>query len=249
MDKSSNPAFNTAALREMTTAGAKTMSRGGTYLKTGFLFIITVMVAVLTWRYMADQALAGNINWWALWLTSLGSFFVGMIISFNPRMAPVLSIPYSVMQGALLGVISGIYANSFQGIVGQAIFLTLSLFAAVYLAYSTGIIKASSKFVKVIIGAMLGLMVYYIFASIFSLFGTHTPLVYSYGPWGIAFSFAVVLLATLSLVLDFDFIDRAVANGMPRYMEWYGAYGLLVGLIWLYLQILQLLAKLAAARN
>jgi uncharacterized YccA/Bax inhibitor family protein len=160
------------------------MTRLGTYFKTGVLFFVTVIVAILTWRYMSESILVGGVNWLPLWLTSLGSFFIAMVISFNPRTAPMFALPYAVIQGALLGVVSGIYAGSFEGIVGQAIFLTFALFASVYIGYTTGVLRASSRFVKGILCATLGLLFYYVLASIFSLFGTHTPLVYSYGPWG-----------------------------------------------------------------
>lgn len=247
MQKSSNPTFKQSLFSDVPTTKKSAMTVSGTYIKTLLLTIIVIASAASSWWWMQDSITSSNIRWWPLWLTSLLAFFVGMVITFNPKKAPVLSIPYAIIQGAFLGVVSGTFAESFEGIVGQAVFLTLAVFLAVYVGYALGLLRATETFARIIITAILGILMFSMLSWIFSLFGFVSPVVYGYGTWGIVFSAAVVLVAALSLVLDFDFIDQAAKNKMPKYFEWYGAFGLMVGLIWLYIQILQLLAKFAAS--
>lgn len=225
------------------------MSVVRTYFKTAILLTVLIISAAVSWQWMQSSIVESGVRWLPLWITSLTTFFLGMVIVFNPRSAQTLAIPYAVLQGGFLGVVSGTFANSYEGIVGQAIFTTLAVFLAVFFGYSIGILKASSTFARIIITAMLGLLMFSLLSWIFSLFSLSTPVIYSYGNWGIAFSIAVVIVAALSLVLDFDFIDTAAKQKFPKYFEWYAAYGLMVGLVWLYLEILQLLAKFAARNS
>lgn len=246
MDRSGNPAFKQSIVGSLPAAGKKSMTVAGTYTKTFVLLLIVMASAAVSWQWMKEAIVTSDIRWWPLWVTSLVTFFIGMIISFNPKKAPALAIPYAVLQGGFLGIISGTFANSFEGIVGQAVFTTLAVFLAVYVGYALDLLRASGTFARIIITAMLGILMFSLLSWVFSLFTWQTPVIYGYGTWGVAFSVVVVLVAALSLVLDFDFIDRAAENKFPKYFEWYGAYGLMVGLIWLYIEILQLLAKLAA---
>lgn len=250
MDNSGNPAFKQSIINNIeATSSKKAMTVAGTYTKTFVLLFIVMLAAAGSWHWMKEEITASQIRWWPLWISSIVTFFIGMVISFNPKSAPKLAIPYAILQGGLLGIISGTFAYSYDGIVGQAIFTTLAVFLAVYIGYTTGLLRATPAFARVIITAILGILVFSIMSWILSLFTVSTPVIYSYGTWGIVFSFAVVLVAALSLVLDFDFIDKAAEQKFPKYFEWYGAFGLMVGLIWLYMEILRLLAKLAAARN
>jgi len=245
MEQSGNPAFNKTVIGSIAPTKSKTMTVGGTYAKTALLLAIVMLSAAASWQWVSTSIVTSSIRWWPLWMISIATFFVAMVISLKPKLAVTLSVPYAILQGGLLGVISGVFANSFEGIVGQAVFTTLAVFLAVFVGYSFGWLKASKKFATVIITAMLGIIMFTFLSWIFSLFSLATPVIYSYGNWGIAFSFVVVLVAALSLVLDFDFIDKAAENDFPKYFEWYGAFGLMVGLIWLYVEILRLLAKLA----
>lgn len=246
MQQSGNPAFSQAAIDKVTLTSKSTMTVKGTYVKTLFLMLIVITSAALSWQWMQSSIVGTEIRWLPFWLILMTTFFMGMVISFNPKLAPTLSAPYAVLQGGFLGIVSGTFANSFEGIVGQAVFTTLAVFLAVFLGYSAGLLKATSTFARVIITAMLGIIMYSLLSWFFSLFSSKTPVIYSYGNWGIAFSLLVVLVAAMSLVLDFDFIDKAANKKFPKYFEWYGAFGLMVGLIWLYMEILRLLAKLAA---
>lgn len=247
MHHSGNPAFKQSIVSNISSvSGSKAMTTSGTYTKTLLLLLIVIVSAVVSWQWMRESIVASDIRWWPLWIASILALFIGMVISFNPKSAQNLVIPYAVLQGALLGIVSGTFANSFEGIVGQAVFTTFAVFLAVYAGYALGLLRATSRFRRVVITAMLGIIMFSFLSWILSLFSITTPVIYSYGTWGVVFSFLVVLVAALSLVLDFDFIDKAANDKFPKYFEWYGAFGLMVGLLWLYMEILRLLAKLAA---
>jgi uncharacterized YccA/Bax inhibitor family protein len=246
MQKSGNPAFNKSAIDSVSLTSKKVMTTSGTYVKTFLLLMIVIVAAAVSWQWMKESIVSSDIRWLPLWIVSILTLIIGMTISFNPKKAPQLAIVYAVLQGGLLGIISGTFANSYEGIVGQAVFTTLAVFLAVYVGYALGFLRATPAFARIIITAILGLLMYSILSWLLSLFTFSTPVTYSYGTWGIVFSIAVVLVAALSLVLDFDFIDNAVAQKYPKYFEWYAAFGLMVGLIWLYMEILRLLAKMAA---
>lgn len=249
MERTGNPAFSQSVVDKVSVSGKRVMTAPGTYIKTFILLLVVIASAAVSWTWMKEAVVGGDLRWWPLWIASIFTFFLGMVISFNPKSASTLAIPYAIVQGGLLGIVSGTFAYSYEGIVGQAVFTTLAVFLAVYAGYALGVLRATPAFARVIITAMLGLLMYSLLSWIFSLFGFATPVIYSYGTWGIVFSLAIVLVAALSLVLDFDFIDSAAKQKFPKYFEWYGAFGLMVGLIWLYIEILRLLAKLAAANN
>ena len=246
MQRTGNPAFSASVLDKIAVTGKNAMTVKGTYVKTFFLLLIVIVSAGASWQWMQESIVNSDVRWLPLWIASLVSLFMGMVIAFNPKKAALLSVPYALIQGAFLGIISGVFAQVYDGIVGQAVFTTLAVFLAVFAGYSLGVLRATATFARIIITAMLGIIMYSMLSWIFSLFTAKTPVIYSYGNWGIAFSVAVVVVAALSLVLDFDFIDRAAKEKYPKYFEWYGAFGLMVGLIWLYIEILRLMAKIAA---
>lgn len=247
MPRSGNPAFNQTVIKSLPlTNKTNSMSVARTYVKTFILLALVMLSAAISWQWMKTSIATSEIRWLPLWITSIATFFMAMVISFRPKSAPVLAPIYAIMQGALLGIISGTFAYAYEGIVGQAVFLTLAVFLGVYVGYAVGILRATPAFARVIITAMLGYLMFSLLAWIFSLFGLVTPVINAYGTYGIIFSLLIVLVAALSLVLDFDFIDAAAGQNYPKYFEWYGAFGLMVGLIWLYMEILRLLARLAA---
>jgi uncharacterized YccA/Bax inhibitor family protein len=247
MPRSGNPAFSQTVINNTKiTNKTNSMSLARTYLKTFILLALVMVSAAISWQWMKADIATSSVRWVPLWVTSLSTFFMAMVISFRPTSARVLAPIYAVLQGALLGIISGTFAYAYEGIVGQAVFLTLAVFLAVYVGYAVGILRATPAFARVIITAMLGYLMFSLLAWIFSLFGLVTPVINAYGTYGIIFSLLIVLVAALSLVLDFDFIDAAAGQNYPKYFEWYGAFGLMVGLIWLYMEILRLLARLAA---
>ena len=149
----------------------------------------------------------------------------------------------------MLGGISSIFEQMYPGIVSQAIFLTFGILGSLLIAYKSGLIKPTENFKLGIAAATGGIFFIYLISWIMSFFGSSIPLIHSSSTFGIGFSIFVVIIAALNLVLDFDFIEQGAENGAPKYMEWYGAFGLMITLIWLYLEILRLLAKLYSQRN
>lgn len=246
MDKSSNPAFGKSALERIVLTGTDHMTASGTYLKTFFLLVVLVASASVSWNWVGNGALTDGLQVGALIGASLSALVLGLVISFKPTVAKYLSVPYAILQGTVLGVISGLFADQYEGIVGQAILATLGVFMAVYLGYALGVIKASSKFKKVIISCMIGILIYSGLSALLSVFGIGTSIYTNTSMFGIGFSVFVVIIAALSLVIDFDFIESSSEKKYPKYFEWYGAYGLMVGIVWLYMEILRLLAKLTA---
>lgn len=248
-DKSGNPALSSSALANVETVTSKKgiMTAQGTYAKTFLLLVIVCVTAIWSWESILQRS--SEVNWMLFWAPSLMGFVLAMIMSFNPRLSPLLAIPYAVAQGLLLGAVSGVYAQAYDGIVGQAVFTTVAVFLAVLVGYQTGLLKPTGKFQRIVVTAILGIAMYYLLSLILGIFGIQTPLIDSYSGWGIAFSVLVVVTAALSLVLDFDFIEQASKRKYAKYFEWYSAFGLMVGLIWLYMEILRLLAKIAANRQ
>ena len=179
----------------------------------------------------------------------IGGFIVAIATSFKKTWAPITTPVYAALEGVALGGISVIFESQYPGIVSQAVFLTFGTLAALLLAYRSGLVRATENFKLGIFAATGGIALLYLASFVLGFFGMSVPLIHSSGTWGILFSLFVVVIAALNLVLDFDFIETGVERGAPKYMEWYGAFGLLVTLVWLYLEILRLLAKLQSRRN
>ncbi|MEO8353673.1 MAG: Bax inhibitor-1/YccA family protein, partial [Chthoniobacteraceae bacterium] len=151
---------------------------------------------------------------------------------------------YALVEGVFLGGISAIYEAQFGGIVFQAVLMTFGTLFALLAAYQTGLIKATENFKLGIVAATGGIFMVYIASIVLGFFGIQIPGIFGNGTVGILFSVVVVIIAALNLVLDFDFIEQGAEVGAPKYLEWYGAFGLMVTLVWLYLEILRLLSKL-----
>lgn len=181
---------------------------------------------------------------WLLFVAMLVGLGLAFLTAFKPRLAKFTGIAYSLCQGYVLGAISAYYGSQFPGIVAQAILATLGVFVMMLALYGLRILRATPKFVKGVIAATFGIMVVYGVMMIASIFGVGESFWTSGSPLGIVISLVVVTVAALNLILDFDFIERGQQMGLPRYMDWYAAFGLLVTLIWLYLEMLRLLARL-----
>ena len=173
-----------------------------------------------------------------------GGFIVAMVLCFKQTWAPVLAPVYAVLEGLFLGGISAVFAARFGGIVFQAVAMTFGTLFALLAAYQSGYIRATEKFKLGVIAATGGIAVVYLVSMVLGFFGVQIPGIFGSGAVGIGFSVVVVVIAALNLVLDFDLIERGAQAGAPKYMEWYGAFSLMVTLVWLYLEILRLLAKL-----
>ena len=167
-----------------------------------------------------------------------------MVTSFVPKWSPVTAPLYALAEGLFLGGISAQFENAFQGIVLQALVATFGTTFALLIAYQTGIIKATENFKLGVFAATGGIGIMYLAMWIMGMFGLRVSL-FAMGGWGIAISAVVVIVAALNLVLDFDYIEEAANRGAPKYCEWYGAFGLMVTLVWLYIEILRLLALIA----
>ena len=178
----------------------------------------------------------------------IGGLVVAMVTVFKQTWAPYTTPLYAALEGLALGGISYLFEQRYPGIVAQAVFLTFGTLGALLFAYRSGIIRATENFKLGVFAATGGIAVVYLLSFVLGFFGIGVPLIHSSGTFGILFSLFVVVIAALNLVLDFDFIEEGAERGAPKYMEWYGAFGLLVTLVWLYLEILRLLAKLQDRR-
>lgn len=239
MFRSSNPTLRENIYKNRKISDtSKIMTVQGTMNKTFALLFICVLGAMMVWGNAQAWA-------WAMFPGLIVGLILAMIIIFKPTIAPVLSPVYAFVEGIVIGVLSNYFEQQFPGIVLQAVSLTLAVFLGMLFIYKARIIKVTSGFRKGIMAAMFGIILFYLATLIGGLFGFQMPLIHSSGTFGILFSLFVCTIAALSFALDFDFIERASKSySVPKYMEWYSAFGLLVTLIWLYLEILRLLTKL-----
>jgi uncharacterized YccA/Bax inhibitor family protein len=234
--RTGNPALGAHSFDAPRVYGETAMTLEGTVNKTGLSLLILVAGAAVTWNQAASPIF--------IIVGALGGFVVALVTSFKREWAPVTTPIYALLEGLFLGGLSLMYEQKFPGIVINAVGLTFGTLAALLLAYRSGLIKATENFKLGIFAATGGIALLYLVSMGLGLFGVSIPYIHGSGIIGIGFSLFVVGIAALNLVLDFDFIERGAEAGAPKYMEWYGAFGLLVTLVWLYLEILRLLAKL-----
>ena len=221
-------------------AGHESMTITGTVNKTAMSLVVLLVAAMYVW----DKGAQGQLPMFWVWGGVIGGFVVAMVTTFKPVWAPYTTPLYAALEGLALGGISYVFEQMYPGIVAQAIFLTFGTLGALLFAYRSGIIRATENFKLGVFAATGGIGLVYLLSFVLGFFGISVPLIHSSGTFGILFSVFVVVIAALNLVLDFDFIEQGAERGAPKYMEWYGAFGLLVTLVWLYLEILRLLAKL-----
>ena len=241
--RTSNPALKDEIFRrESATAADGVMTLNGTTMKSFLLILLVTFSAAFTWR----ETMAGNtgILMPAMLVGGLGGFIVAMVTVFKPRLAPITAPFYAVLEGLILGALSAYYQQRWAGIPMQAVGLTLMVFLAMLVVYRTRIIKVTDKFRFGVAAATGGIALFYFLSIILSMFGVRIPLLNDAGMLGIGLSLVIVGVAALNLVLDFDLIERGVAAGAQKYMEWYAGFGLLVTLVWLYLEMLRLLSKM-----
>jgi uncharacterized YccA/Bax inhibitor family protein len=214
------------------------MTLQGTVQKCFILMALAAVSACFTWKTASGIGLGVGV------VGGIGGFLVAMALCFKKEWAPALAPVYAVLEGLFLGAISAFMENVYTGIVAQAVMLTFGTFLALLAAYTTGLIKPSENFKLGIVAATGGIALVYLISIVLRLFGLQMPLIHQSGVIGIAFSGFVVVIAALNLVLDFDFIEDGCENRAARYFEWYAAFGLMVTLVWLYVEILRLLSKL-----
>jgi uncharacterized YccA/Bax inhibitor family protein len=241
MFRSSNPVLSPDRFRGDGVAYGDAMTISGTVNKTGILTILVVAAAAWSWSRFATNPESALL---LLGVGVIGGMIFAFATIFKPTWAPVTAPIYAVLEGLALGAISAMYEARFQGLPIQAVGLTFGTLIALLLVYRTGIIKVTDRFRTGVVAATGGIAVFYLLTIVLGFFHISVPFMYNSSPLSIGISLFVVGIAALNLVLDFDFIERAAGAGAPKYMEWYGAFGLMVTLVWLYLEILRLLAKL-----
>jgi len=221
-----------------------TMTVGGTATATGVLMVLLLGAATYGWLN-TDVNPSGQMNLPMLSIVGIiVGFICAIVVAFKPALARILGPIYAIGEGVFLGSISRAYNELYEGIVVQAVGATLAVFAVMLFLYKSRIIKVTDRFRRIIIMATLGLMVFYMVSFAISLFGGSVSFLQSSSLLGVGFSVFAAGLAAMNLALDFDLIERGVKNQWPKQMEWFCAFGLLITLVWLYLELLRLLAKL-----
>lgn len=242
LGRSSNPILSEKSFSKVETLDfSETMTVRGTINKTILMFLLVILSASITWKMaMVQNAMVTTLST----IGVFGGLGLALVTIFKKEWAQFTAPAYALFEGLFLGAISALINSFYPGIALQAVGLTFGVLAVMLVIYKTGLINVNSKFKKGIIAATGGIFLFYIVNMIMGLFGGGISLM-SMGLVGIGIQLVIIIIAALNLVLDFDFIENAAAQGAPKQMEWYGAFGLMVTLIWLYLEILRLLAMLA----
>lgn len=242
---SSNPTLSEGVFNRhsyLTGEDPKTlMTVSGTINKALILAVLVIASSMLVWMAVAaNQALAIPLAIGGV----VGTLVLSLIISFKNETAPVLSPVHAILEGLFVGAISQVVNKMYPGIVAQAILITLAIMITMLGLYRTGIIRATPMFVKVITICTVGIGVTYLISFGMRMFGAQMPFIHDATPLGIGISLFTTGIASLNFVLDFDMIEKGAEAGQPKFMEWYGAFGLMVTLVWLYIEVLRLLRKL-----
>ncbi|RLD58410.1 MAG: hypothetical protein DRJ01_12600 [Bacteroidetes bacterium] len=249
--RTSNPALNKNTFEKFTYANeqANAMTFTGAINKTGIMLLLVVLGAMYTWKlffnsYNIESGTSAVMTWVAV--GGIGGFILSLITIFNQKNSSIFAPIYAVLEGLFLGGISAIFEASYPGIVLRAVALTFSVLFTMLFLYRTKMIKPTERFKAGVISATGGIVIMYFLSFIFSIFGANMSFLYGNSLLSIGISIFVVVIAALNLVLDFDFIEQGVQYKVPKYMEWYSAFGITVTLVWLYIEILNLLLKLSS---
>lgn len=246
--KGGNPAISEKTFDKVRVYNGEQMTVSGTMNKFGIMLLMLLGGASFTWSIFFKSGAEAVMPW--MFGSAIAGLVVALIIIFKQSWAPYLALAYAMFEGLFLGAVSAIYsaafAESYPGIVMQAVMLTFGCAGLMFVAYRTGLIKATNTFKRVVIMATGAIALLYLASMIMNLFGAQMPYLHDNGPIGIGISVVIVAVAALNLILDFDMIDGGAANGAPKYFEWYAAFGLMVTMVWLYLEILRLLSKLSS---
>jgi uncharacterized YccA/Bax inhibitor family protein len=246
--KTSNPAFagNTFTVNGVAVGYGPTMTIAGTVNKAGILMLCVMATAAWSWNqfFTNGPASVGGLTM----VGAFGGFIAAMVTIFKKEWSPVTAPIYALLEGLFLGALSAMLEMRFRGIAIESVALTFGTCFCLLLAYRSGLIRATEKFTLGIVAATGGIALVYVASMVLGLFHVQIPGIFGSGPVGILFSLGVVVIAALNLILDFSFIEEGARRGAPKYMEWYGAFGLMVTLVWLYLEIIRLLSKLRDRR-
>jgi uncharacterized YccA/Bax inhibitor family protein len=239
--ESNNPVLKENTFREVSADHANgVMTINGTVSKMAFLLLMVMAAAIYSWGVPARGQ---NVMPFLLG-GGIGGFIIAIVIVIKKEWAQYLAPAYALAEGLFLGVISVMYSSLYDGIVLQAVGLTFATFLGMLILYRARVIRATEKFRAIIITATAGIAIFYLLAMGLQMFNINMPFLHEGSTVGIIFSLVVVAVAALNLILDFDMIEQGAAQGAPKYFEWYASFGLLVTLVWLYLEILRLLSKL-----
>ena len=248
--RSGNPALSESTFLDLASGSVVTspdqvMTINGTVNKTGILLLLTVLTAAFAWSQAigADGQIAPGAMIYAIG-GAIGGLVLALVTVFKKEWSPVTAPMYALVEGFFLGAISAVFEARFPGIVFQAVLLTFGTLFALLAAYRSGLIKVTENFKLGVVAATGGIALLYLASFVLSFFNINVPVIHEASWLGIAFSLFVVVVAALNLVLDFDFIETGAAARAPKYREWYGAFGLMVTLVWLYVEFLRLLSKI-----
>jgi len=239
--KTSNPALNERTFDGRTAEAGEAMTLQGTVNKTGLLLLCVVGTAAWTWGLAHSQAPEAAMPWMIGGI--IGGLVFALVTIFKKEWSPITAPIYSLCEGLALGGISAFLEKVYPGIAIQAVGLTFGVLAVMLVAYTSGLLRATRKFVIGVVAVTGAVFLVYMADMVMGFFGHHVAALYSAGPWGIGISVVIVIIAALNLILDFDFVETGVHAGAAKYMEWYGAFGIMVTLIWMYMEILRLLSK------
>jgi uncharacterized YccA/Bax inhibitor family protein len=244
--RTSNPTFTANTFSVPRTYG-EAMTINGTILKTVILLLCALATASFTWNQFYETHDTGAATG-LMMIGAIGGFILALVTVFKQSWAMVTAPAYALLEGLFLGGASALFELRFPGIAMQAVALTFGVAFCMLMAYRSGLIRATQKFTMGVVAATGGIAVFYLITMVLGLFHVNVPILYGNSPLSIAISVFIVGIAALNLILDFSFIEQGAAQGAPRYMEWYGAFGLMVTLVWLYLEILRLLSKVRSRR-
>ena len=243
--KSTNPLLGSSALTRAN-VHVEPMTIEGTSNRTMLLLLLLLASSVFAWETVIPQ-----LQWsstpempWFFYLGLFGGLAAALATMIKPAWSPITAPAYSILQGLFIGSLSAFFEFRYPGIVFQAVIATFGTGATMLVLYRVGALRATPSFKKGVIAATGGIAIVYLVSMVLGFFGINVPYVHSAGPIGIAFSAIVVCVAALNLILDFDLIERGAKAHAPKYMEWFCAMGLIVTLVWLYLEILRLLSKM-----
>lgn len=240
---SGNPLLGEKRFRAIAEAhGAEAMTFNGAINKTAMLFLILLLGAAWTWSDISAAGAAPGISGKML-IGLFGGLVLALVTIFKMDWARFTAPAYAFLEGMFLGGLSAYFESMYPNIVIPAVVLTFGILVGMLVTYRAGLIPVTEKFRIGVVAATGGIAVFYLIAMGLGFFGIHIPFLFEGGLIGIGFSLFVIVIATLNLVLDFDLIDRMSKAGMPKHLEWYGAFALMVTLVWLYIEVLRLLAK------
>ncbi|HEY8215999.1 MAG TPA: Bax inhibitor-1/YccA family protein [Acidimicrobiia bacterium] len=226
------------------TRAGRTMTANGTFARAFVLFLLVLAGGAFGWQQVdVTSATQVNIPDWS-WLVLIGAFGAAMVCAFVPKVSPFLGPVYALLEGVFLGILSKAFEVRWDGIVLQAILATVAVFLVTLALYVFGVVKVTNRFIMIVLGATIGIFLMYAVTWIATLLGADLTFWNDPTPLGIIITAGIAVVAALNLFLDYEFIRRASIAGAPSYMEWYGAFGLMVTLVWLYLEVLRLLSLL-----